>query len=126
MRLADSELCSFCSAHKETVQHLFFECPKTKDLWSQIQNRLALLALPDITAESAFIGLPFGIPPLIQHLHLAFRICLYKSREKKVCNIQYFINKVKQIRKIETCITFSNPRKRLANHRKWSSLPEQF
>ena len=124
MGLAENELCSYCSAPKETVQHLFFDCPTTKDLWAQIQTRFVDLALPDITPESAYIGLPFDSMALTQHLHLVFRICLYKGRANKSCNIRYFINKVKQIKKIETCITMSNPRKRLVNCAKWSGIPE--
>ena len=126
MGLADSRLCSYCSAFDETVPHLFFDCQGTKDLWAQIQVRLACLNLPDITPESAYIGLPADNLALIQHLHLIFRICLYKGREKKTCNFQYFSNKVKQVRKIETCCTSSDPRKKIANYNKWSRIPESF
>ena len=122
MGLAENRLCSYCEEQDETINHLFYECPKTLDLWAQIQQRFPGIELPDITPVSAYIGLPFDSIPLIQHLHLIFRICLYKGREKKVCNIQYFVNKTKQIRQIETQIISSNPRKRLFNQRKWAGI----
>jgi hypothetical protein len=122
MGLAENRLCTYCEEQDETINHLFYECPKTLDLWAQIQQRFPGIELPDITPVSAYIGLPFDSIPLIQHLHLIFRICLYKGREKKVCNIQYFVNKTKQTRQIETQITSSNPRKRLFNQRKWAGI----
>ena len=124
MGLAESRLCSYCSAYDETVSHLFFDCQRTKDLWVLIQARFACLELPDLTPESAFIGLPTNNHALIQHLHLIFRICLYKGRAKQECSLQYVINKIKQIKKIEACCTFSDPRKKLANQNKWARLPE--
>ena len=124
MGLAESVLCSYCAVANETVEHLFFDCVPTKNLWVQIQNRFGSMELPDLTRESAFIGLPHDVTALIQHMHLVFRICLYKGRENKSCNLQYFINKLKQIKQIESYITFSNPRKRLVNSGKWSGLPE--
>ena len=124
MGLADTVLCSYCSVENETPVHLFFECTETKNLWLQIQRNFPGIPLPNITAESAFIGLPFDSPILIQHMHLIFRICLYKGRERRSCNFQYVFNKLKQTKKYETFITFNNPRKRLKNLEKWSALPE--
>ena len=121
---AENKLCSYCAAHDETPLHLFFECPKTLDLWTQIQHRLSGIELPDITPESAYIGLPTDSHPLGQHLHLIFRMCLYKGRDKKTCNINFFINKMKQIRQIEMCLTIANPRKRLFTRQKWNGVPE--
>ena len=122
MGLAETRLCSYCSGQDETIEHLFYECPKTLDLWTQIKQRLSGLDLPDITPQSAYIGLPIDSDPLIQHIHLIFRICLYKGRKQKSCSIQYFINKVKQVRQIETLVTSTNPRKRIFNHQKWTRV----
>jgi len=124
MGLAENKLCSYCSAPKETVYHLFFECPITKELWLRVQTHFSSLALPDITPESAYIGLPLDSTPLNQHLHLIFKLCLYKGREQKSCNVQHIINRTKQIKKIEFCITSNNTRKKLTNQVKWSGLPD--
>ena len=120
----ESPLCSYCAIENETTEHLFFDCPDTKDLWTQIQERFSGIPLPDITAESAYIGLPFDSPIYIQHMHLIFKLCLYKGRKRRSCNLHYFINKLKQIKKLEFFVTMNNPRKRLKNLEKWSSLPE--
>ena len=81
---AETRLCSYCNMQDETMAHLFHECPKTTELWTQIQERLSGLDLPVITPESVYIGLPADTHPLIQHIHLLFKICLYKGREKKL------------------------------------------
>ena len=121
---AETKLCSYCNMHDETMSHLFYECPKTTELWAQIKMRLPGIELPDITPESVYIGLPSDTHPLIQHIHLLFKICLYKGRGNNNCNIQFVINKIKQVRQIEARITHANPRRSIYNRQKWSGVPE--
>ena len=112
MGLVQSARCSYCNAADETVEHLFSICMHTKRLWEQMQIKFTQLELPDLTPQSAIVGLAHE-DPLVIHLHLMFKICLYKSREQKTCSIVYIVNKIKQIKKIEHLITASCPRKKL-------------
>ena len=123
MGLADSPMCSYCNASEETMLHLFFECLKTKSLWMSTRNFFRpQLILPDITPQSAFFGLPFNSGCLENHIHLIFKICIYKSREKKTCNLQYVINKINQIKIVEDNITYKNPTQRDRNNCKWTRI----
>ena len=120
---ADSPMCSYCNASEETTLHLFFECIHTKSLWTNTRNFfLPQLILPDITPQSAFFGLPFNSGCLENHIHLIFKICIYKSRDKKTCNLQYIINKIKQIKLVEDNITYKNPNQHERNRNKWSRI----
>ena len=39
-KLKNSNLCDFCSSSIETIEHIFWECPITQHLWSQLVNFL--------------------------------------------------------------------------------------
>ena len=46
IKITDSNLCGLCGSHSETITHLFVECPKVKDLWTNIskwfENKLSI------------------------------------------------------------------------------------
>ena len=35
-----SHLCQFCSAHSETIHHLFWKCDEVRTFWNQLEHRL--------------------------------------------------------------------------------------
>lgn len=39
-QLNDSNLCTFCSLSKESIEHLFFECTVVRVFWDKLRNRL--------------------------------------------------------------------------------------
>jgi hypothetical protein len=43
MKISDTQLCSFCSAKKETYSHLFWSCEHVRDVWSIVDNRFTEL-----------------------------------------------------------------------------------
>ena len=122
MGKADSPRCSYCNLHDETVDHLYCNCFVTRSLWSGLKNLLPLLNLPDLTPQSAYVGLPYESDAIQIHIHLIFKICLYKSRESKKCNLMFIKNKIKQIRQLELKISAFDAKKSLYNRAKWSRL----
>ena len=42
------ELCTFCSAEKETVEHLFFKCQFTMDFWTNMHCWVSL-KIPNVS-----------------------------------------------------------------------------
>ena len=48
-KLKNSNLCDFCSSSIETIEHIFWECPITQDMGSQLvtffNNRCILITL---------------------------------------------------------------------------------
>ena len=36
-KTVSSSLCDFCTMHEETIVHLFWECPITRDFWNSIE-----------------------------------------------------------------------------------------
>ena len=35
-----SHVCQFCSAHSETIHHLFWKCDEVRTFWNQLEHRL--------------------------------------------------------------------------------------
>ena len=38
MHIKDSDMCSFCNIHVETVEHLFDHCKYSKELWASLSH----------------------------------------------------------------------------------------
>ena len=95
-----TSLCSFCELENENIKHLFCDCPVTKDLWNQLKDKTHL-DLPDLTPKSAFFGFFEQQNQTIFHIHLIFRIAVYNRRSSKMCSVDYVMNKIKQVKKME-------------------------
>ena len=61
----------------ETILHLFYQCDLTKSLWQTLRTKFS--TLPELNPQSAFFGL-HSEHISINHIHLIFRIALYKIR----------------------------------------------
>ena len=113
-----SPLCSFCKQEDENILHLFSKCCYVKSLWSQLNAKITV-QLPPITPKSAFFGYPDS-SKLINHIHLIFRIAVYKCRSLFTCNVQYILSKIKNAKQIEENISLSKPTLREKFIKKWS------
>ena len=119
-KMVDSPLCSFCKQEDENILHLFSRCNYVKDLWSQLNTKITL-QLPPITPKSAFFGYPDS-SKLINHIHLIFRIAVYKFRSLSICNVQHILNKINNVKKIEENSSFTTPFLKERYTKKWSGF----
>ena len=46
--ITDSELCTFCNEYPETLNHLFWECEYTSEIWEEIHEWIKELSGIDI------------------------------------------------------------------------------
>ena len=81
---ADSPLCSICHSNDETVTHLFCECARISQLWTQLRIFLSTdLDLPLLTPQTAIFGFLVETDKcffkITNHLLLIFRMYIYKS-----------------------------------------------
>ena len=124
-----SLLCSFCNLYDETPYHIFYECDRVKCLWSDLvqcfQNNLIL---PTLTPQTAIFGfLDYtnndsifeNNKCLSNHILLIFKLYVYKSREKKLLNINNLRAEIRKIKRIEKEITLPNSKKTIALTMKW-------
>ena len=88
-----SPLCSFCNLYDETPSHIFYECHRLKCSWFDLvqccQNNLILPTLTPQTASFGFLdsanndSIFENNKCLSNQILLIFKLCVYKSREKK-------------------------------------------
>ena len=84
MNLTENKLCSFCNTCEETLQHLFFECPKIKPLMKRISEIIRNLDRRLLINEQ--ILLLGSVKPNLKldNLLLELKIYLYKCRNKQI------------------------------------------
>ena len=123
-----SPLCSFGKLCDKTPYHIFHECDRVKCLWSDLvqcfQNNLIL---PTLTPQTAIFGFLDSTNNdsifennkcLSNHILLIFKLYLYKSREKKLININKA--EIQKVKRIEKEIALTNSKKTIAFTRKWN------
>ena len=103
-----SPLCSLCNLYDEIPYHIFYECDRVKCLWSDIvqcfQNNLILQTLTPQTAIFGFLDSANNDPIfennkcLRNHILLIFKLYVYKSREKKLININNLIAEIRKVK----------------------------
>ena len=105
----DSPRCSFCDKEDETPLHLFFSCPRSKDLWNQLCNFFSHdLHLPLLTPQSSIFGFyknDYQHSVLINHLILIYKIYIYNARNNRKLVFESLISKIKNVKEIETKTT---------------------
>ena len=119
--IAENSKCSYCKNEKETIIHLFAECPITKQIWIGLNQKIST-DLPGLTPKSAFFGFYENDCMLTNHIHIIFKIAVYNNRDKGFCNVAYIINKILQIKKTEENIVYLNENARKKNEKKWANF----
>ena len=125
MGFTESPLCSYCSSHNETMQHLFLDCEFSKVLWLDIKNHFAnILTIPDLTLQSAILGF-FDVDKdslALNNILLIYKLCLYRFRDKKVPNFTIFLKNLREREFLERQIVLGNANKLLFHNNKWEFL----
>ena len=84
LHLVDSPLCLLCNGAIENIEHLFCDCPVTRNLWQCLKLLLLeRMTLSDLTPQSAYIGFIDESPEFFNttnHLLIIFKIFIYKYR----------------------------------------------
>jgi hypothetical protein len=123
MGLSNQPLCSYCNLENEVPIHLFYECPNTQRLWTELQNALINMApLPNLSRKNALTGLPHESLTIAKHIHLIFIMTIYKRIKEGSCSLVVIKNKIKYIKRIESNMCFNNVKQRNINALKWARI----
>ena len=84
--------CDFCHIQRESIEHLFFECTVTKNIWLQLINWLNSIGIEEIKIENncnmkyMLLGDSRG-PTFFEHIKLITKEYIYvsKIKETKPC-----------------------------------------
>lgn len=115
-KLKDSELCSLCNKHVETIEHLFINCEVSAKLYSEISIWLKEygIALPVLSLSLLIVG---PCPSTKSSIFINFLLLLFKSYiyRAKLNGSQLEINGfkayLKYYERIEYCIAVKNNNK---------------
>lgn len=96
MNLKDSAKCSFCDTEDETIDHLFWKCPKTQAFINDMKNKFQEMSLSLNLDEQTFILgiLPKNTPNITQFLILIakYYISMNRSTNRPLNFLEYKIN----------------------------------
>ena len=78
-RLTETPNCTFCNIHKETIEHLFWECYYTKNLWFRLKDWLLNMNIMiNIGLKECLLG---GTDQLfVEHVKLMTKEYIYKTK----------------------------------------------
>ena len=87
--LASTVSCDFCHIERETIEHLFFECTITKNIWLKLINWLNSIGIEEIKIESncnmkfMLLGDCKG-PIFFEHMKLMTKEYIYSSKMREI------------------------------------------
>ena len=107
-------MCSFCHACIDSIEHVFFECPKINNLWQQFESHLWVILEQCITRQYSVEKVLFNAVVdkanhIINSLVLVVNQYIYRCKcKKEILNIQYVINEIEKAQEIEYFNAFIN------------------
>ena len=128
-KICDTDKCSFCNTETETLEHIFFDCPKTKVLLNSIQSIL-ISYQPDtkeynLTKENIlFNNVDVNPGSLVNCIVLIMKQMIYANRcLKKRITVQQLKEKIEFTRKVELYNTKQNNKCRIY-YCKWYNMTQ--
>ena len=111
--ILNTDLCTFCGQETETLCHLLWECNRSKEVWSFLQNEIRQIAGCGIrfSPSEIILGVRNNIPlkNIINFIFIVTKYYLYASRCLKINPTgQMAIQKIRNCREIELEIAIQN------------------
>ena len=102
MGISDSSKCLVCNSNEGTLIHLFYFCPKLKQLWHQLENQIFNKAGFNVkfTPEDILLGYKYNNPNsiAINTIILITKNYLFTNSRKAIeLNIADLISRIKTL-----------------------------
>ena len=118
MGLSQTDICSLCSGAKETISHLFWDCPITNKFIFEIQNSLFHNSFT-ITKLIFLFGSNDEKVKYFNHVFIYAKYFIFSTKEKcKILSLSSFRAMLKQIKCIEGNMS-AKAKKQINFSRKW-------
>ena len=127
-KLTDSNRCTFCFIHKETIKHLFCECSYSVTSYKGICQYLEKydVVMPSLSPTHILYGLlPVTLENKLEnHMIILYKLIIFTCRTKSsVPRLPMFQIKLKEVMTIEHKIAIKNG-KILHHLQKWKTMNE--
>ena len=93
-----SNLCTFCGSESETINHLFYECSFTSQLWKEFETFWSLLSRErvDLIFQDVLLGKLDEGTDLFNYFIILLKLHIWVSRKQSVRpNLNVFKETVK-------------------------------
>ena len=119
-----SRLCSICHSKDETFAHLFCECVRVSQLWSQLRIFFSTdLDLPLLASQTTIFDFLAETDKCIfkirNYLLLVFEIYIHKSWQKCSIDISRLTNEIRNRKKLEKNTATNDTKKLVIYKKKW-------
>ena len=119
----ESEKCTFCKQHDETLIHLFYECITVREFWDGFYmlwgRKIGLRHLP--SAKEILLG-DDRFPVLLNFLILVAKRHIYTSRcQNRKPDLLLYKNHLRNVQKLE-CHIANSKNKMNAHIKKWGEF----
>lgn len=122
--LKDTDKCSFCQSHVETLEHIFWNCHYVQDFWEQIKLWLLRKTQSDITIDKNMVFLGNDDDFVYTMLLEAKKHIYYSRLNNTKPNFQNYLNWLEYVKKIEMHVSWQSNNSKLACRlvEKWSII----
>jgi hypothetical protein len=123
-----SDLCTFCNEYSETLCHLFVECHKIKELWSQVtQTLLSPYGIEQLSEKDILLGIICreNQNNVINHILIEVKYYIYMCKLEKTMPVYNRLkNRLKITESIEKEIAQKTMKKAKQHTYKWHHIME--
>ena len=111
MGISDSSKCLVCNSNEETLMHLFYFCPKSKQLWHQLENQIFNKAGFNVkfTPENILLGYKYNNPNsiAINTIILITKNYLFTNSRKAIeINIADLVSRIKTVYEEQVLVAY--------------------
>ena len=111
-KIKDTDRCDLCFNYTETIEHLFWDCHKSRTLWLVFENwwsEKTKLIYPELEKNTVLFGSFRNLPNelLYNHIILIIKNYIFKNKDKTI-SLTQVLNIIRHTQKIEFYIAKKN------------------
>ena len=128
IKIADSDLCSYCNKYPETLKHLFYDCKKVNIFWNEVLSEILHKCVADDLDMPSYKDVIFGRfdekSTLLNIILLLGKQFIYNSKNCTVLHLENFVNFLIQYYNCEKVIAMKTSKIEHLRNR-WTNFEEK-
>ena len=121
-KIVDINMCDFCNKEEDSIEHRFWHCCESKELWNEVMQWYNLLTNETVILTYTHVISNKCDSDLLDFIVLSTKYYIYKCFiSKSRLNLDCLVHEIKNFEKIEKDIAMRR-NKIETHHRKWKTL----